>query len=209
MKYVPLIICAALLGGFSLVPGKNQTLNKVETKSVNEIDIFEYLEETKEGLEESVKGLSDEQMQFKPAEDRWSIAQCVEHIILVEASLKNMLESKFKEPATPERRSEVTLSDEDVVDMITNRTSKVKTSDEFQPDSKFSTAEEALKAFEDQRENTVDFLKDLDVDMRNYVNDFPFGKLDGHQAVLFLAGHAARHTAQIEEVKQDPNFPTE
>ena len=55
--------------------------------------------------------------------------------------------------------------------------------------------------------NIVDWLKDSDVDMRNYVNEFPFGKIDAYQTVLFMAGHTSRHTAQIEEVKSNPDFP--
>ena len=31
--------------------------------------------------------------------------------------------------------------------------------------------------------------------------------IDAYQWLLLLAAHSARHTAQIEEVKADPNFP--
>jgi len=31
--------------------------------------------------------------------------------------------------------------------------------------------------------------------------------LDGYQWVLLLSGHAARHTAQILEVKERPGYP--
>ena len=36
-----------------------------------------------------------------------------------------------------------------------------------------------------------------------------FGTLDGYQWLLLLSTHSERHTAQIEEVKADPNFPKE
>jgi hypothetical protein len=35
----------------------------------------------------------------------------------------------------------------------------------------------------------------------------PAGLLDAYQWMLFQGAHSKRHTAQIEEVKADPNFP--
>ncbi len=184
----------------------SDNLNSIENHW-NEADIFEYLEETKESLKESVEGLSEEQMQFKPDAENWSVAQTVEHIITVEGALKSMLQAKFDAGEDLDQKTEIVMTDDDVVALITNRTEKIKTQDQFQPTGKLSSADEALEAFEDQREDIVDWLKDSDVDMRNYVNEFPFGKIDAYQTVLFMAGHTARHTAQIEEVKSNPDFP--
>ena len=43
-----------------------------------------YLAETRNGVVEATKGLSDAQWKFKPGPDRWSIAEIVEHLALVE-----------------------------------------------------------------------------------------------------------------------------
>ena len=174
---------------------------------VEKIDVFEYLQETKVGLNKSVDGLSEEQMIFKPDDESWSVAQVIEHIVAVEGALKSMLEAKFEAGETPDLKADVKMTDDQVVALITDRTGKIKTQEQFQPSGKFSNADEAIEAFNDQRENIDDWLKGSDVDMRNYVNDFPFGKIDAYQTVLFMAGHSARHTAQIEEVKSNPDFP--
>lgn len=202
---VSILMLAFLVGPVQL---KNENITP-KTEKLSEKDIFEYLDQTKEALEESVEGLSEEQMNFKAGPERWSIAECMEHIVTVEGALKGMLEQKFAEPETPEAKEEVTMTDDEVVAFITDRTDKIQTAPNFVPTGKFSKADEALEAFEDQREDIVDFLKDTDVDMRNYVSEFPFGKLDAYQTVLFLAGHTARHTQQIEEVKQSANYPSE
>jgi hypothetical protein len=34
-----------------------------------------------------------------------------------------------------------------------------------------------------------------------------FGPLDAHQWILLVAGHSARHTLQIEEVKTAAGYP--
>lgn len=212
MKTLISFVCLVFLSSF--YSGNKSVLS--ETKSADEAvisldkdDIFEYLEETKEGLEESVEGLSDAQMQFKPDAESWSVAEIVEHINIVEGALKSMLEAKFAEDPTPELKAEVKMTDEDVLGFITDRSQKIKTQAQFEPKAQYISADEALEAFNDQREDIVDFLKDTDVDMRNYINEFPFGKIDAYQTVLFMAGHTARHTQQIEEVKQSPGFPEE
>jgi len=40
-----------------------------------------YLESTKKGVVDATKGLSDAQWNFKPAPDRWSIAEVMEHLL--------------------------------------------------------------------------------------------------------------------------------
>lgn len=189
--------------------GQLGTTQPKETALKDAGDLYEYLEETKEALKESIEDLTDAQMKFKPAQDAWSIAEIVEHIMITDAEFKKMLEAKIAEGETPERRSEIKMTDDEVLGFITNRSEKVKTSPQFVPESKFKTSDDALEAFKDQWEDITDFLKDQDSDFRNYILDFPFGAMDGHQAMLFMAGHANRHIAQIEEVKLHPEFPSE
>ncbi|TRO66501.1 DinB family protein [Christiangramia sabulilitoris] len=174
---------------------------------IDNIDVFEYLEETRMALEEEVDGLSEEQMSYQASDDSWSVAEIVEHVIIVEGALKSMLEARINSGETLDQKEEVKMTDEEVVGFITDRSGTIQTQDQFQPSGKFSSSEEALEAFEDQRENIVEWLKESDADMRNYVNEFPFGKIDAYQTVLFMAGHTARHTAQIEELKSNPEFP--
>jgi hypothetical protein len=170
-------------------------------------DILEYLEETEDALKETVKGLSDDQMSYSPDAESWSVAQIMEHIIIVEGALKGMLEAKLQEEATPDRKDEVQMTDDEILAFITNRGQKIQTQDQFQPSGKFTASDEAWEAFDDQREDIVDWLKDSDADLRNYINEFPFGKIDAYQTVLFMAGHTERHTKQIEEIKNNPDFP--
>ena len=47
------------------------------------------LAESRERLIQTVDGLSSEQLGFRPAEDRWSVADCVEHITVVESLVFN------------------------------------------------------------------------------------------------------------------------
>ena len=46
--------------------------------------LIAHLEKTWKTLEEETKDLTPEQWNFKPAPDRWSVAECAEHIAVTE-----------------------------------------------------------------------------------------------------------------------------
>src|SRR5215471_16072430 len=45
---------------------------------------IKYLEQTRDGVVQATKGLSDAQMTFKSGPDRWSVAETLEHIATAE-----------------------------------------------------------------------------------------------------------------------------
>ncbi|HEU5291591.1 MAG TPA: DinB family protein [Cyclobacteriaceae bacterium] len=163
------------------------------------------LKKTKENFLKSLKGLSKEQLNFKSSPTSWSIAECAEHIAISENNLWAALEGSLKSAADPSRRGEVKSSDTDVLSMITSRANKVKTQEAFEP--KGATVEQSIKDFTAKRDSHSDFVKTTKEDLRNRYVVFPWITLDSYQLILFMSGHTARHTAQIEEVKADPNYP--
>ena len=169
----------------------------------------DYLEQTKADLQNTVAGLSEDQFNFKPAADRWSIKECLQHIVLTETALWQMTDATLKATANPDKRSEIKATDEDLVKRMTDRTNKVKTVEALYPEKATTvpTALAALNAFNEQRGKLIKFMKKTDDDMRNHVTQTPLGWLDSYQMVLFMAAHSNRHTQQIAEVKADPNFP--
>ena len=65
---------------------------------------LQYLESTKKGVLDATKGLSDAQWNFKPAPDRWSVAEVMEHLTAAEDMLRGMTEEQvMKTPAVPVR----------------------------------------------------------------------------------------------------------
>jgi uncharacterized damage-inducible protein DinB len=163
------------------------------------------LNKTKDNFLKSLKGLSKEQLNFKSTPTSWSIAECAEHIAISEGNLWGALEGALKSPADPSRRAEVKSTDAEVIGMITSRTNKVKTQEAFEP--KGATVEQSIKDFTAKRDAHNEFVKTTNEDLRNRYVVFPWVTLDSYQLVLFMSGHTARHTAQIEEVKTDPNYP--
>jgi hypothetical protein len=165
------------------------------------------LKETKDNLLKKVNGLTTEQLNFKASATSWSIAECVEHIAITENNLFGFAQTGLKEPADPSKRSELKMTDDAIVKMITDRSNKVKTQEAFEPTGKFGSFDGSLKEFKTKRDNSISYVKSTSDDLRNHYNDFPFGKIDTYQTIIFMAGHSKRHTDQIEDVMKNPSFP--
>jgi hypothetical protein len=167
---------------------------------------LQYLETTKKGVLEATKGLSEVQWNFKPAPDRWSVAQVMEHIATAEDFIRGMLKEKIMMAPAGELGRDVKKTDDGVLAMVPDRTTKVQAPEPLVPTNRFGTPEASLKHFVESRTTTEDFLKTT-TGLRDHVADSPMGKLDGYEFVLLIAAHSERHTKQINEVKADPNFP--
>lgn len=170
--------------------------------------LIDNLKDSKAYFLKSVKGLSEAQMNFKPAPDKWSIKECIQHIAITEGNLWNWADATLKQPANPEKRADVKTSDEDIVKMVSSRTQKVQATEDNKPEkATWKTTEETLEAFKEKRGAIIKYAKTTTDDMRNHISQSPFGAVDAYQIVLLLSGHTKRHTLQIEEIKADPAFP--
>ncbi len=178
-----------------------------ETTQADKDKALAYLESTKKGVLDATKGLSEAQWNFKPAPDKWSVAECVEHIAAAEDLIRGMAADKvMKAPAAPGR--DTAKIDAGIMAMIPDRSQKAQAPDELKPTNRFGSPEGSLKHFVESRTATENFLKDTP-DLRAHAVDSPMGgaKLDAYEWVLFVSAHSQRHTKQIEEVKTDANFP--
>lgn len=166
----------------------------------------QYLEQTRDGVVEATKGLSDAQMKFKPSPDRWSVAETLEHIALAEDFLmQNVAEKIMKAPAGAADRDTAKI-DAMVLAMIPDRSHKAQAPPELVPTGRWSPSE-TLNHFLKSRARTITFMKST-ANLREHVADSPIGQpLDAYEWLLFIAAHSERHTKQINEVKADPNFP--
>lgn len=165
-----------------------------------------HLKSTQNELVSLVNGLTEDQVNFKP-DDSWSIAECLEHIAISEKNLIGMIHSGLESESNPSKRSEVAMSDEQILGLITSREQKVKTRKEFEPTNSFGGFNGSIKAFRDRRKSNMKFVKSTDADLRNHYLQFPFGLIDTYQGILFMSGHTERHTAQIKEIMNHANFP--
>ncbi len=166
------------------------------------------LKETRDEAINATKGLSDAQLNYKAAPEKWSVKECFYHIAGAEKLLWTMFEGTMKAPANPEKRSEIKVTDEQVVKMIQDRTSKAQAPEPIQPkNTGFASLEAAVEDFKKSRGEHIKYLKNSTEDLRNHVVQFPFGYIDCYQFLLFMSAHSNRHTQQMNEVKATSGFP--
>jgi uncharacterized damage-inducible protein DinB len=155
-------------------------------------------------LIDAVAGLSEKQLNWHSAPDRWSIADLAEHLAATETFLFAAFKQVAASPADPAAKAE--LSDEDFLKSIRNRDKKFKAPAEITPKKAFPDTAAALAAFKERRDNTISYVETTDAqDLRQKL--MPNSKIDGYQMLLMLAAHAERHCAQIAEVKASPGYP--
>jgi len=160
-------------------------------------------------LLQAVDGLSAEQRIFQPAEDRWSVVGCVEHIILVERLVFNNIQTALQAPPEPAaRQTEVRLKDPIVIERVPARTRRVIGPEVVHPKNRWPEFDQLLGQFNLTRDDTVDFATHTSADLRCHFFPHPFiGDMDCYQWLLFVGLHCERHVRQLEEVKADHGFP--
>jgi len=168
-----------------------------------------YLEQSGKEFVAAINSVSDAQWKFKSAPDRWSIAECAEHIAVTEEMIWKLVSEKMmKSPATPEKRAEVAGKDEIILQRVPDRSRKAQAPEQLKPTGRWATRTELLKHFDTIRTAEIAYLKETNEDLRDHFEEHPaFKTMDAYQWLIFNGAHGKRHTAQIEEVKTDANYP--
>ena len=165
-----------------------------------------HLHATRKVFLDSIAGLSEAQWNFKPAADRWSIAECAEHIAVSDDSLFDLMRQTLKSPAAPEKKSAV--KDEFILQVVPDRSVKAKAPEFLQPKRRWPDRETLIAHFKESRDRNIAYIQTTEDDLRSHFMDHPLLKtIDAYQVMLLLSAHCERHTAQIDEVKADPHYP--
>jgi len=173
-----------------------------------------YFEATRRHIVEATAGLSDAQFQFKPSPDRWSIAEILEHMVIVhERILTRVLEQLAQAPAPPTDRDS-RLLDSIVLEKIPDRSIKAQAPEIIRPTGKIRPTEAVERIFSDY-ERLLSHVE-CAPDLREHILESPplrivtsgaYDTMDGYQWVLTAACHDERHVRQMEEVKESEGYP--
>ena len=167
----------------------------------------DHLKKTTADFLAATEGLSAEQWTFKPAPDRWSAAEVVEHIAATEDALFGLIQGQVMTAPARTEPADVKEIDDFILQAIPDRSAKRQAPEPLRPTARFGSGPESVNHFKESRARTLAFLTGTK-DLRDHVTDSPLGhKLDAYQWVLFISAHCERHTKQLNEVKADPNFP--
>src|SRR4051794_24262814 len=217
MKSLLLLLSLALVGISSLPAQTSATpatkaaaADSSSTLTAEERNrALEYLKQTQKDFLASIDGVSDAQWKFKAAPDRWSIAETAEHITVAEQMIWDLISGKImKSPAAPEKRAEAKGKEEKILAAIPDRSHKAQAPESLKPTGRWANRAALAKEFESIRAKEIAYDTDTKEDLRSHFEENPVLKtMDAWQWLLFNGAHCKRHTAQILEVKADPNYP--
>jgi hypothetical protein len=169
---------------------------------------IDYYIKTRDKLLADVKGLSQNQLNWKADTSRWSVYQCTEHIALSERLFWGWVQMTEHQPATPEKRGDDKNTADDLIAKMTDRSHKFQAPEMLRPGAQFPSEDAAIQAFVLRRDSTIEYIKSTQDDLKDHFVAHPlFGTVDLYQVLILLAAHSARHTAQLEEVMATPGFP--
>jgi hypothetical protein len=163
-----------------------------------------YLSQSGSQLLETVSSLSPAQLDFKPNPDRWSAAQIVEHLTILEGFLPILIDATLK---SPPQQSAWQGRDDALIQDIRSRESRVQAPERAHPTGRFQH-EELFRQFEAARKRNIEYAATTNAPLRNFCTPHPvFGQIDCYQWLLSAAAHCERHHAQILEVMASADFP--
>jgi uncharacterized damage-inducible protein DinB len=140
------------------------------------------------GVHESVAAL-------KPAEGRWSVIDCIEHVTLVETVFLSRLQPASGEALPADQGREA-----DVMARAIDRSTPRQGPEAVQPKGRYATLAEAVEDFKAVRARTTQFAEDRGGDLLTLPATHPvLGVMNGREALILVAGHSRRHAAQMRE----------
>lgn len=187
------------------IPAAAQTSDPKMTKA-ERAELIELLNKSEKEFLQAVEGLSEQQWSFKPGPDRWSVAECAEHIVLAEALLFETATKSLA--ATSDEKWEETLRKTDILRRaLPNRSTKVDAPAAIKP-RQAMTRQQLMTRFTEQRARALAYVQETEAPLKAHTAANPFfGPLNAHQWLLYIPLHHLRHNLQIAEVKTASSYP--
>lgn len=166
--------------------------------------ILSYFHATRKQVIDSVEGLSEAQLTYKPAPEKWSIRDVIEHLTLSEEGIFSFATAGLRKSAP---KPETKLEDDKFIARLKDRSTRAEAPEVLRPSGKWPTIQALVNEFRLRRDRNITWLRETQEDLRNKYSMFPTGSTEVYQALLLLPAHNERHLAQIAEVKSSPGYP--
>jgi hypothetical protein len=171
------------------------------TPNLDRESLIARLESSQERLLKMVADVPERHSTIRTAEDRWTIRDIVEHLVLCESRFMDRVKNAEASNASPDFEKDAAVHAR-----ASDRLQKRQATEPVLPSGQFPTLSKAIAAFKDARRQTIEFVRSGSQDLRQLKAQGALGELDGYQILLFAALHTERHALQIDEIKNDPAY---
>lgn len=166
-------------------------------------EIYASNDRIRENLKETLASLTDKQSSYLPEGEKWTIAQIVEHVSMVENGMSRIC-SKLLSSAKAEGQlsdGTVKISDKFAEKSAEVVTVKLEAPEIVRPTHDRSIAESLAST--DETRNKLNELRPLFEEFDGNTQKFPhpfFGDLSAVEWLVLVGGHEARHLKQIRHL---------
>jgi hypothetical protein len=164
--------------------------------------LLAHMEMTSAWLIDEVTGLTPAQLAFKRAPEEWSIAQVIDHLLVVSPIYWSDLQAAIK---SAPMKGTTRNTDEDLLWYGIDRTFREKAIPTEVPKGQFKDLAGALADYRKHHDRLVEYVRTTQDDLRSRF--VPRQGSDAYQWALLISTHEQRHILQIREIKRDPRFP--
>ncbi len=199
LAFLALLLITGLAGAIH-----NSSISRSERRNAMSV-----LKETKSEVLTSVKGLSEEQLNFKNAVNQESILAYFNKIINCEKNIWKLLTDGMKAPASPEKRNEIKIKDAEIVDLFASGNYQcMDLATEGVEKATTKKLSDAFLIFNTVHTRHIKYMKSTTEDMRNHFVSTPIGMVDCYQLCLIMNAQTMKYIDEIKRIKNDPQFPT-
>lgn len=167
--------------------------------------LVETLEASRDDFIAAAHSVPEHLSQTKPGEGRWSVLDCVEHIVITEGRFLGWLLNPIAEPAPPENREK----EAKLAERMPQRVTRVQAPEAVVPTGRFADLAEALEEFRAARGRTIQFAQEkgsAGLYTLSAKHAF-FGLVNGMELMAMISAHGQRHAAQIREIREQVGQP--
>lgn len=161
--------------------------------------LVEMLEQGLADTDALVARAEGEAFTTKPAPERWSPAEVLEHIAVVEEALLGMAMAALEAEPDPEGPQLIEAQPvANLTAMVKDRSQRFQAPAEVQPKGGIPR-DELVARYHAARERTLDFVRTTDADVVGHTTAGPMGKMTVHHVLALIAAHNLRHNQQFAE----------
>ena len=167
-------------------------------------ELIQHLATSRAALRAAVDDIPRDSRERRPAPDRWSVAEVIEHLGIVEGRVTARLRGVTSTQAASVDAGALAEMDRAFAERVAVRNQRFKTSEASEPTGAMD-ADSAWRLLEQTRGELLDTLKTANESMLDTViapHPF-FGPLTFSQWAVFVGAHDARHADQIREIRAD------
>ena len=202
--FYKVILALFVSGLFCSVPGAGQprlaqATNDPHLLAGERAKAIKLLLDSQKEFLDTVENLSDEQWTYKPAPDRWSVAEVAEHIMLAEGALFSTVEAALAEKLNPDWEAKTAGKTEMLARALLNRQRKAQAAEQVQPSGKL-TRVEIIDRFKEARAKTLKFIKETNLPLKAHTLDHPFpifNTLNAYQWLIYIPLHNMRQSQKV------------